>query len=107
MKPRALDRKLGRDLWRMRWQVLGIALLIACGVSVAVMAFSAQRALEQAGGSSAVSRRGECSTVASELGTGSPSGPFLQQGASLVPRDGRYRKISPSARGGAYPEWGG
>lgn len=48
MKPRALDRKLGRDLWRMRWQVLAIALLIACGVSVAVMAFSAQRALEQA-----------------------------------------------------------
>lgn len=45
---RALDRKLGRDLWRMRWQVLAIALLIACGVSVAVMAFSAQRALEQA-----------------------------------------------------------
>lgn len=48
MKPRALDRKLARDLWRMRWQVLAIALLIACGVSVAVMAFSAQRALEQA-----------------------------------------------------------
>lgn len=48
MKPRALDRKLVRDLWRMRWQVLAIALLIACGVSVAVMAFSAQRALEQA-----------------------------------------------------------
>lgn len=48
MTPRALDRKLGRDLWRMRWQVLAIALLIACGVSVAVMAFSAQSALEQA-----------------------------------------------------------
>lgn len=48
MTPHALDRKLARDLWRMRWQVLAIALLIACGVSVAVMAFSAQRALEQA-----------------------------------------------------------
>ena len=48
VRPRALDRKLLRDLWRMRWQVLAIALLIACGVSVAVMAFSAQRALEQA-----------------------------------------------------------
>jgi|SRR5579864_2370904 len=42
---RALDRKLLRDLWRLRFQVLAIALLIACGVSVAVMAFSAQRAL--------------------------------------------------------------
>lgn len=48
MRPRPLDRKLGRDLWRMRWQTLAIALLITCGVSVAVMAFSAQGALEQA-----------------------------------------------------------
>jgi MATE family multidrug resistance protein len=30
-----------RDLWRTRWQVLAIALLIACGVAVSVMAFSA------------------------------------------------------------------
>lgn len=43
MKP--LDRKLVRDLWRLRWQMMAIALLIACGVSVAVMSFSAQRAL--------------------------------------------------------------
>ena len=48
MRPAPLERKLLRDLWRMRWQVLAIALLIACGVSVAVMAFSAQRALAQA-----------------------------------------------------------
>lgn len=40
-----LDRKLARDLWRLRWQMMAIALLIACGVSVAVMSFSAQRAL--------------------------------------------------------------
>lgn len=45
MRPRPLDRKLLRDLWRTRWQVLAIALLIACGVAVSVMAFSAQRAL--------------------------------------------------------------
>jgi len=45
---RALDRKLGRDLWRLKWQVMAIALLIACGVSVSVMAFSAQRALREA-----------------------------------------------------------
>jgi putative ABC transport system permease protein len=42
---RALDRKLLRDLARMWMQVLAIALLIACGVSVAVMAFSTQEAL--------------------------------------------------------------
>ena len=48
MTPSPLDRKLGRDLWRMRWQVLAIALLIACGVSVAVMSFSAQQALARA-----------------------------------------------------------
>ena len=42
---RPLDRKLLRDLWRLKWQLLAIALLIACGVSVAVMSFSAQQAL--------------------------------------------------------------
>lgn len=46
MKP--LDRKLLRDLWRLKWQMMAIALLIACGVSVAVMSFSAQRALSDA-----------------------------------------------------------
>lgn len=45
---RALDRKLLRDLWRLKWQVMAIALLIACGVSVTVMAFSAQMALRTA-----------------------------------------------------------
>lgn len=48
MRPAPLDRKLLRDLWRMKWQVMAIALLIACGVSVAVMSFSAQRALASA-----------------------------------------------------------
>ena len=37
MKP--LDRKLLRDLWRLKWQIAAIALLIACGVSVTVMAY--------------------------------------------------------------------
>lgn len=48
VKPSPLDRKLLRDLWRLRWQVAAIALLIACGVSVAVMAYSAQRVLVRA-----------------------------------------------------------
>jgi putative ABC transport system permease protein len=48
VRPSPLDRKILRDLWRTRWQVLAIALLIASGVAVAVMTFSAQRALERA-----------------------------------------------------------
>jgi putative ABC transport system permease protein len=48
MRIRVLDRKLLRDLWRLKWQVAAIALLIACGVSVAVMAFSTQRSLVNA-----------------------------------------------------------
>ena len=48
MRPRPLDRKLLRDLWRLRWQVMAIALLVGCGVAVAVMSFSAQRALSRA-----------------------------------------------------------
>jgi putative ABC transport system permease protein len=43
-----LDRKLLRDFWRLKWQLAAIALLIACGVSVAVMAFSTQKALVDA-----------------------------------------------------------
>ena len=45
MTSKVLERKLARDLWHLRWQVLAIALLIACGVSVAVMANSAHKAL--------------------------------------------------------------
>lgn len=48
MKLAPLDRKLARDLWRLRWQVMAISLLVACGVAVAVMSFSAQQALAQA-----------------------------------------------------------
>jgi putative ABC transport system permease protein len=45
MVMRTLDRKLLRDLWRLKFQLAAIALLIGCGVSVAVMAFSTQKAL--------------------------------------------------------------
>lgn len=48
MKPSPLDRKLVRDLWRLKWQVMAIGLLVACGVAVAVMSFSAQQALAEA-----------------------------------------------------------
>lgn len=45
----ALDRKLIRDLWRLRGQVLAIALVIASGVAVLVMSFSSIEALENTG----------------------------------------------------------
>ena len=46
---RVLDRKLMRDLWRLRGQVLAIAFVIASGVAVLVMSFSAIEALESTG----------------------------------------------------------
>jgi putative ABC transport system permease protein len=42
-----LDRKLTRDLWRIRGQVLAIALVLASGVSLLVMSLSAIEALEE------------------------------------------------------------
>lgn len=42
----ALDRKLARDLWRLRGQVLAVAMVIASGVAVLVMSFSAIEGLE-------------------------------------------------------------
>jgi putative ABC transport system permease protein len=44
---RALDRKLTRDLWHLRGQVLAIALVLACGVAMSVMALGMLRSLEQ------------------------------------------------------------
>lgn len=43
---RALDRKLARDLWRLRTQALAIGLVIACGVATFVMSLSTLRSLE-------------------------------------------------------------
>ena len=40
-----LNRKLLRDLWRMRGQVLAIALVVASGVALLVMALSTQQSL--------------------------------------------------------------
>ncbi len=44
---RALDRKLARDLWRLKGQVLSIALVIASGVALLVMSLSAVEALSE------------------------------------------------------------
>lgn len=43
----ALDRKLLRDLWRLRGQVLAIAVVIASGVAVLVMSLSTLEALDE------------------------------------------------------------
>lgn len=42
-----LNTKLQRDLWRLRGQVLAVALVIACGVATLVMALSTIEALER------------------------------------------------------------
>lgn len=44
---RALDRKLWRDVWRLRGQVLAIAMVIASGVAVLVMSLGAVEALRE------------------------------------------------------------
>jgi len=43
----ALNRKLIRDLWRLRGQVLAIALVVASGVAVLVMSLSSLEALDE------------------------------------------------------------
>jgi putative ABC transport system permease protein len=40
MAMRALDRKLGRDLWHLKGQVLAVALVVASGVALLVMSLS-------------------------------------------------------------------
>jgi putative ABC transport system permease protein len=42
----ALDRKLMRDLWHMKGQVLAISLVMACGVAVCVMALGMLHSLQ-------------------------------------------------------------
>ncbi len=44
---RALDRKLLRELWRLRGQVLAIGVVIASGVALLVMSLTAIEALEE------------------------------------------------------------
>ena len=42
---RALDRKLARDLWSLRAQVLSIALVIACGIAGVIGSLSTHASL--------------------------------------------------------------
>jgi putative ABC transport system permease protein len=43
---RALDRKLMRDLWRIKTQALAIAMVMASGVAILIMSFGAMNSLE-------------------------------------------------------------
>jgi putative ABC transport system permease protein len=43
---RALDRKLLRDLWQMKGQVIAIVLVLACGVSAFVMSLALRASLQ-------------------------------------------------------------
>lgn len=47
MVRRALNRKLWRDLWRMRGQVLAIGLIMASGIGVLVMGLATVEALDE------------------------------------------------------------
>ena len=44
---RALDLKLTRDLWRLRGQVIAVAMVVASGVGVLVMSLTALHSLEE------------------------------------------------------------
>jgi putative ABC transport system permease protein len=44
---RALDRKLVRELWRLRGQVIAVAMVVASGVAVLVMSLSTLEALQE------------------------------------------------------------
>jgi putative ABC transport system permease protein len=44
---RALEKKLWRDLWRMKAQAIAIALVMACGIAVMIMTFGAMRSLSE------------------------------------------------------------
>lgn len=44
---RALDKKLLRDLWRMRLHAIAVVLVLACGLSVFVMAVGMRESLER------------------------------------------------------------
>jgi putative ABC transport system permease protein len=47
VKLRALDRKLARDLWSLKTQVVSIALVIACGIGGFIGTFSTHESLVQ------------------------------------------------------------
>ncbi len=44
---RPLNRKLLRDLWRIRMQAAAIALVMACGIAIMLMSFGAMRSLSE------------------------------------------------------------
>ena len=44
---RAIDRKLARDIWLMKGQVLAICAVMACGVATFVMSTSAMVSLQR------------------------------------------------------------
>jgi len=47
MAMRALDKKLFRDLWRMRLNAIAVALVLGCGLSIFVMAVGMRGSLER------------------------------------------------------------
>ena len=44
---RALDRKLWRDIWRMRLHAAGVVLVLGCGLALFIMAVGMRESLER------------------------------------------------------------
>ena len=44
---KAINRKLVRDIWHMRSQVLAICAVMACGIATFVMSLSMYQSLDQ------------------------------------------------------------
>src|SRR5688572_15308906 len=42
-----LDKKLWRDIWRMRLHATGVALVLACGLSIFIMAIGMRGSMER------------------------------------------------------------
>lgn len=54
---RALDKKLFRDVWRLRVHALGVALVLSCGLSVIIMAVGMRVSMERTRASYYAERR--------------------------------------------------
>lgn len=54
---RALDKKLFRDVWRLRVHALGVALVLSCGLSVMIMAVGMRGSMERTRASYYAERR--------------------------------------------------
>ena len=70
---RALNRKLFRDLWRLRGQVIAIAMVVASGVAVLVMSLSWPILIGSGGGASVASGTASVASGTASVASGTAS----------------------------------